>query len=83
MVISSHHVCFPSSRRHPAPGDGVAVGNLPEREERGDEQQAGHRQHGGRLLHAAGGDGPQPAGVRLGTPALLETTTLPPQVVQT
>ena len=60
----------------------MAIGHLPEREERGDEQQAGHRQHGGRLLHAAGGHGPQPAGVRLGTPALLEAETLPPQVSQ-
>lgn len=60
----------------------MVVGYLPEREKRSDEQQAGHRQHGGCLLHAAGGHGPQPAGLRLGTSALLEAAALGPQVAQ-
>lgn len=42
----------------------------------GDEQQAGHRQHGRCLLHAAGGHGPQPPGICLGASGVLETTAL-------
>lgn len=61
----------------------MAVRNLPEREKRSDEQQTGHRQHGGRLLHAVSGHGPQSAGLCLGTPAVLEATTLGSQVPQT
>lgn len=35
----------------------MADGDLPQREERGDEQPAGRGQHGRRLLHAGGGHG--------------------------
>lgn len=57
-------------------GDAVAHRDLPPREERGDEQSAGHRQHGRRVLHAGGRHGPQPHHLHLGAPLLLEAALL-------
>lgn len=54
----------------------MAHGHLPQREERGDEQSAGHRQHGGRVLHAGGRHGPEPHHFHLGAPLLLEAALL-------
>ena len=66
---------FPA-RRHAEAADGVADRHLSQREEGGDEHQAGHRQHGRGVLHAAGGHGAQPVGLLLGAPALLEAAAL-------
>lgn len=57
-------------------GDAVAHRDLPPREERGDEQSAGHRQHGRRVLHAGGRHGAQPHHLHLGAPLLLEAALL-------
>lgn len=73
-------VLFFFHRRHTKAADRLADGHLPKRKEGGHEQQAGHRQHGWSLLHAARRHGPEPAGFCLGTSALLEASTLSSQV---
>lgn len=57
-------------------GGSVADWDLPQWEERGDEQPAGCGQHGWSVLHAGNRNGSQPHYLCLGAPVLLETQIL-------
>lgn len=66
----------PVSRGDGGAGSSLAHWHLPQREEWGHEQPAGHWQHGRSLLHAGGSHGPQPHHLHLRAPFLLAVPAL-------